>query len=414
MGVFAPMNGALVISKGSLQKDQLSGKIALITGAGGGIGFEAARSLIWLGTKVIIVDIDKNKGKTAEAKLNKEFGPNSSMFIGADIGNERQVKSLAKKVHKSYGHVDIIFNNATVAPIGAVHKVGIKKWDLSYRTNLRGPVLLLEYFLPKMLERNHGVIAFVPSSGAAPYMGAYEVFKTSQVELSNTLSGELEGTGVITYSIGPGIVKTDTAMKAISEIAPLYGKSEDEFYKMSEHVLLTVEEAGAGFAASVALANNYSGLETSSSQALTDIGVVFQDQNEDTNIIYQTDTNSSMLEVLHEIKKTFSEQVDGWKSRPVFERQWVLRDFKKYTGAAPEYFIDRLKEFDERAQSNELSKSAIKELPVDKIAIYYKHQIDLLRGYEKNPEKVKEYSELMENWIDSIERFKEIVREIIE
>jgi hypothetical protein len=141
---------------------------------------------------------------------------------------------------------------------------------------------------------------------------------------------------------------------------------------------------------------------------------VFQDQNEDTNIIDQTDTYSSMLEVLHEIKKTFSEQVDGWKSRPVFERQWVLRDFKKYTGAAPEYFIDRLKEFDERAQSNELSKSAIKELPVDKIAIYYKHQIDLLRGYEKNPEKVKEYSELMENWIDSIERFKEIVREIIE
>lgn len=404
----------LVISKGSLKRDQLAGKTVLLTGAGGGIGFEAARSLIWLGAKVIIVDIDKSKGITAEAKLNNEFGPNSSIFIRADIGNERQVKGLAKKVYKSYGDLDIIFNNATVAPIGAAHKVGIKKWDLSYRTNLRGPVLLLEYFLPKMLERDNGVIAFVPSSGAAPYMGAYEVFKTSQVELSNTLSGELEGTGVITYSIGPGIVKTETAKKAIAEIAPLYGKSEAEFYKMSEHVLLTVEEAGAGFAASVALAHNYSGLETSSSQALTDIGVVFQEQNEDTNIIYQTDTYSSMLEVLREIKITFSEQVEGWKSRPVFERQWVLRDFKKYTGAAPEYFIDRLREFDERAQRNDLSKSSITELPVDKIAIYYKHQIDLLKGYEKNPEKVKEYSEQMRNWIDSIERFKELVREIIE
>ena len=402
------MNDALVISKGSLRKDQLGGKIALITGAGGGIGFEAARSLIWLGATVIIVDIDKHKGKTAE------FGPNTSIFIRTDIGNERQVKSLAEKIYRLYGHLDIIFNNATVAPIGAVQKVGIKKWDLSYRTNLRGPVLLLEYFLPKMLERNTGVIAFVPSSGAAPYMGAYEVFKTSQVELSNTLSGELEGTGVITYSIGPGIVKTDTAQKAISEVAPLYGKSEAEFYKMSEHVLLTAEEAGAGFAASVALANNYSGLEISSSQALTDIGVTFQDKNDDTSILLKTGDYLPVLEVLYEIRQTFSEQVDGWKSRSVFERQWVLRNFKKYTGAAPEYFIDKLKEFYERAQNNELSKSALKELPVEKIALYYKHQIDLLKSYEKNPEKVKEYSQLMENWIDSIARFKELVREMIE
>lgn len=408
------MNDALVISKGSLQKDQLGGKIALITGAGGGIGFEAARSLIWLGATVIIVDIDKHKGKTAAAKLKKEFGPNTSIFMRTDIGKERQVKSLAKKVYRLYGHLDIILNNATVAPIGTVQKVGIRKWDLSYRTNLRGPVLLLEYFLPKMLERNTGVIAFVPSSGAAPYMGAYEVFKTSQVELSNTLSGELEGTGVITYSIGPGIVKTDTAQKAISEVAPLYGKSEAEFYKMSEHVLLTADEAGAGFAASVALANNYSGLEISSSQALTDIGVTFQDKNDNTRILLQTGDYRPVLEVLYEIRQTFSGQVDGWKSRSVFERQWVLRDFKKYTGAAPEYFIDKLKEFYERTQNNELSKSALKELPVDKIALYYKHQIDLLKSYEKNPEKVKEYSQLMESWIDSIERFKELVREMIE
>jgi NAD(P)-dependent dehydrogenase (short-subunit alcohol dehydrogenase family) len=68
---------------------------------------------------------------------------------------------------------------------------------------------LLEKLLPGMLKRKSGTVVFVPSSGAAPYMGAYEVFKTAQVELCNTLAGELEGTGVITFSIGPGIVKTD-------------------------------------------------------------------------------------------------------------------------------------------------------------------------------------------------------------
>lgn len=77
-----------------------------------------------------------------------------------------------------------------------------------------------------------------------PHLGAYEVFKTAQVELCNTLSAE-----VVAYSIGPGIVKTETAQKSIEQIAPLYGKTADEFYKMCENMLLTAEEAGAGFAA---------------------------------------------------------------------------------------------------------------------------------------------------------------------
>ncbi len=401
-------NNTLIISKGSLEKNQLKGKVALITGAGGGIGFEAARSLIWLGVKVIIGDIDKTKGRLAEKKLRSEFGANCCLFIHTNIGCERKVKKLSQKIHKKFGKLDILINNATVAPIGAVHRIGIEKWDLSYRTNLRGPILLTEYFLPKMLERKSGVLVFVPSSGAAPYMGAYEVFKTSQVELSNTLAGELDGTGIITYSISPGMVKTDTANKAITEIAPLYGKTVDEFYKMNEHVLLSVKEAGAGFAASVANANIYNGLEISSIQALIDIGVSASEPKENNRIILSDDEKCKVLEVVTEILQTFLEQVDGWNNRPVFERQWVLRDFKKYTGAAPEYFADRLSEFKKGIVNDDLTNGEFKELPVEKLRAYYEHQIDLLKGYEKNPNKVKEYSSIMTNWINTIEKFNEI------
>lgn len=401
-------NDTLVISKGSLQKGQLKGKVALITGAGGGIGFEAARSLIWLGVKVIIGDIDKTKGRVAEKKLKSEFGSNCCLFIHIDIGCERKVKKLSQKIYEEFGKLDILINNATVAPIGAVHRIGIKKWDLSYRTNLRGPVLLIEYFLPQMLEQNSGVLVFVPSSGAAPYMGAYEVFKTSQVELSNTLAGELDGTGIITYSIGPGMVKTDTADKAITEIAPLYGKTVDEFYKMNEYVLLRVEEAGAGFAASVVNAENYNGLEISSIQALIDIGVSINEPKENKRIILSDSEKGKVLEIVTEILQTFLEQVDGWKKRPVFERQWVLRDFKKYTGEAPEYFADRLRKFEKGIINNDLTKGDFEELPIQKLSIYYRHQIDLLKGYEKNPDKVKEYSSIMTNWINTIEKFNEI------
>jgi NAD(P)-dependent dehydrogenase (short-subunit alcohol dehydrogenase family) len=399
----------LVISQGILHKNMLNGNVALITGAGGGIGYEAARSLAWLGVRVIIAEIDKMKGEKAEAELNKEFGEGIACFIHADIRNDRSVKKLAKKVHRAFGKLDIIINNATIAPIGAVHEVGIDSWDLSYKTNLRGPVLLISTFLPEMIERNSGIIVLVPSSGAAPYMGAYEVFKTAQVELSNTLAAELEHTGVITYSIGPGIVKTETAQKAIEEIAPRYGKTVEEFYKMSENVLLSAEEAGAGFAASVAIASRYIGLEIGSIQALKDVGVTFQEQKQDENVVLSDNDKSNILNMFQNIKTTFTAQIKDYSNRPIFERQWLVRDFKKQIGVAPIFFLEGLKEFEQLIINNEIRVEHLKNLPTDKIHVYYQHQIDLLKGYEKNPGKLKENLEIMLGWISTIIRFNESI-----
>jgi NAD(P)-dependent dehydrogenase (short-subunit alcohol dehydrogenase family) len=407
---------SLVISNGKLQKNLLNGKIVLITGAGGGIGYETVRSLIWLGAKVIIAEINKSKGKRTEAELNQEFGEGNAFFIHTDIGNDRSVRRLVKKTNSTFGTPDVIFNNATVANIGAVHEVGIDKWDLSYRTNLRGPVLLVSYFLPDMIKRNSGVIVFVPSSGAAPYMGAYEVFKTAQVELANTLSAELEETEVITYSIGPGIVKTETAHEAIEKLAPLYGKSVDDFYKMSENVLLTTEEAGAGFAASIVLASQYKGLEIGSIQALMDIGISIGEKKPDytlgNKIELSEEEKSNVQTLFQNIKNTFIEQVEGWSNRPLFERQWVMRDFKKHMGASPEFFLQSLKEFEKKILVKEIPVDNYKELPLEKIYSYYQHQIDLLKGYERNPVKVREYSDIMNGWLEAINEFKACIDSI--
>lgn len=398
---------SLLISRGMLKKGQLKGQNVLITGAGGGIGYETARSLIWLGARVIIAEINKEKGKAAELQLNREFGEGSAVFVHTDIGNEKSVEKLAQYVFKNLGKVDVIFNNATVAAMGAVHKVDIVKWDSGYNVNVRGPVLLISHFLPDMLKRNSGAIVCVPSSGAAPYMGAYEVFKTAQVELCNTLSAELEGTEVVAYSIGPGIVKTETAHKSIEEIAPLYGKTVDEFYKMSENVMLTAEEAGAGFAASVALSSRYRGLEISSIQALTDAGIPIGEKKSDDSLFISEEQTENISRLFKPIQDTFTEQIGDWSRRPIFERQWLMRDFKKLMGAAPEYFLEVLKEFDKSLSENKVSVDRLQGLPLDKIYSYYMHQLELLKGYEKNPDKVKEYSVIMTGWMDAIEKFKE-------
>lgn len=98
----------------------------------------------------------------------------------------------------------------------------------------------------------------------------------------------------------------------------------------------------------------------------------------------------------------------------MLERRTGVIVFVPSSGVAPEYFIEKLKECHDKAQSNQLSKSTLKQLPVHKIEVYYKHQIDLLMGYEKNPKKVKEYTLLMEDWINMIKKFKELAQEILE
>lgn len=334
----------MIIAKGNLEKGVLSGRVAIVTGAGGGIGFETARSLLWLGAKVVIAEIDKTKGKNALDRLRNEYGKENIFFCHTDV-QKKSIQKLHRFAVGNFGRVDIIINNAIVATVGAVHEVAAKQWDRSYGVNLRGPVLLLRYFLPDMIKRNEGTVVFVPSSGAAPYLGAYEVFKTAQVELANTLAAELENTGVLTYSIGPGIVKTHTAQRAISELAPRYGMTVEELFQMNASQMLSEEEAGAGFAASVVLAEKYRGVEIGSIQALMDAGI--DTLKQEISEIQLSDEQKDVLSAaVREIKDTFSEQVEGWRHRNVFEKQWIFRDFKKNARAAPEHFIAMLEQFE--------------------------------------------------------------------
>lgn len=136
-----------LIITGKFNKQALKDQVAIVTGSEGGIGFEAARSLAWLGAKVVLAEISSS-GKAAADKINKELGNQSAWFVKTDVGHEISVARLARKVLKKYGQADIILNNATVATLGAVARVNIKAWDSSYRVNLRGPVLMAQKFYP--------------------------------------------------------------------------------------------------------------------------------------------------------------------------------------------------------------------------------------------------------------------------
>lgn len=372
-------------------ENTLINKIVLITGAGGGIGFETAKKFAYMGATVIIADIDKTKGNHAETEINGLY-PNSTEYYHIDLKNEVDINEMKDYILYTYGCPDIIFNNAAILPLGKIDSITSNEWEQGYLVNLKAPFLLANYFLPYMRKRNSGTLVFVSSSGAIANMGAYEIFKSAQIELCNTISMELENTEIYAYTISPGLVKTETAMKSIEVVAKSMNISIDEFYKMNEEHIISIEEASLGFALSVLDAYKYNGQE---------IGAI--------QVINETDTDSICenepycmcdLADLEKVCNTFSDQHLGWKQRNIFERQWVLRDFKKTMNMSADEVYTKLQAMKEN--EGRLTEDDYKLLR--KLILYWQHQQKLLCGFEKDKQRYIKNLEIIDNWIKDIER----------
>jgi NAD(P)-dependent dehydrogenase (short-subunit alcohol dehydrogenase family) len=395
----------LTISKVGLESGALGGETVVVTGAGGGIGYEAARALLWLGASVVIAEINAANGSQAAERLAAQFEPGRVAFIRTDVGDEASVQNLYHESIQRFGRVDAVLNNATIAVLGTVKDLPIEKWDLSYRVNLRGPVLMAQAFLPDMIERKHGTFVCVSSTGTA-YLGGYETFKAAQVHLANTLDAELEGTGVIAFTIGSGLVPTETASRAVEELAPQMGMSVAEFYELNKNALLTPEEAGAGFAASIVFAEQFKGMEISSIQALkaADIGFGAKDGVQ-AGAALSDDQRKQAAGLCERVGLTLKEQSDDWKRRSIFERQWVIRDFRKTAGMSVEEWLDALR----RLETSLKGEGEITKPALPRLAGYYNHLAELAKGYEKDAAKLKENLRHVYGWRDEVEALDKLL-----
>ena len=367
-------------------KGTLGGRVVLITGAGGGIGLETARCFATMGAKVVVLDNDREKGERAEAALRAIPGAVADYYY-IDLADEDSFPAMKAFVLGKYGCPDIVFNNAAVLHLGAVGAVGSREWDHGYRVNFKAPVLLAGCFLAEMKRRDSGTFVFVSSSGAAAYMGAYEIFKTAQGELAETLAQELEGTGIRSYTISPGLVRTETAQRSIAVVAAKMNLSEEAFYEMNKDHIISVEDAALGFALSVLHAEEYNGQEIGSLQVL--------------NGLAPKDGASERVdaEALGRVARTFSEQYQGWKERNVFERQWVLRDFRKCVGRPADEVRARMQEL---AQSGGLLTADDRRL-LEALVRYWQRQDQLLQSFEKDPQKRQEHSRTIHGWIADLQ-----------
>ena len=386
----------------TFDKTALAGRTVLLTGAGGGIGRETALAFAALGAFVLLTDIDRARGERATAAVNLRF-PQAAHFLHADLSDKEAVVALCEKVLAQYGCPDILFHNAAVVVTGQIGAVPFQAWEHSYAVNLRAPILLTSSFLPHMRKRDRGCVVFVSSSGAAPYLNAYEVFKTAQGEFSSGLAAELEGTHIYTYTIAPGLVRTQTAEDSIQAVAAHMGLSTEAFYREQAAHTLSPQEAGQGFALSTLRASTYHGQEISSLQALHECLELGRDRTTPP----ETETPALPPALLMRIFDTFQAQYHGWLQRNLFERQWVLRDFKKRVGLPAEAVDNTLQTARntlERGESPTLSPALFAKLQA-----YWQHQYTLLQSFEKDPDQREAYGRQIQAWIADLQQLLDLL-----
>lgn len=192
---------------------KLRGKVALITGAGSGMGRASAILFAKEGAKVAVVDID-SKGGNQTVDLIKQDG-NEAFFVQEDVSKLKDVEEMIKSTIDKYGRLDILYNNAGIPMAGSpVEKISEELWDRMMNVNLKSVFLAAKIAIPIMKKQGGGVIINTSSIGAVRFRAnssAYNTSKAAVTALTKGLAIEVVSHNIRVNSISP--VATETPMQ---------------------------------------------------------------------------------------------------------------------------------------------------------------------------------------------------------
>ncbi len=186
---------------------RLQDRVAVITGAGSGIGLASARRLAAEGARVVAVDIDEAAGKAVAADTG-------GTFIAADVSSEDDVQRVYESVAARHGRVDIAFNNAGISPPedDSVLTTGLEAWRRVQDVNLTSVYLCCKHVIPYMQRQGQGSIintaSFVAVMGAATSQVSYTASKGGVLAMSRELGVQFAREGIRVNALCPGPVNT--------------------------------------------------------------------------------------------------------------------------------------------------------------------------------------------------------------
>jgi NAD(P)-dependent dehydrogenase (short-subunit alcohol dehydrogenase family) len=187
-----------------------TGKVALITGGGGGIGRATALGFALRGAKVMIVDADADAGRASVDIITQRGG--DAAFVQADVTRSASVKDYVEKTLATYGRIDCFFNNAGIeGVVTPTQDYDEEVFDKVIAVNLKGVFLGMRHVLPVMLQQKSGTIvntASVAGLFGAPGMPAYVASKHGVLGLTKVASTDVSALGVRVNAICPGPVET--------------------------------------------------------------------------------------------------------------------------------------------------------------------------------------------------------------
>jgi NAD(P)-dependent dehydrogenase (short-subunit alcohol dehydrogenase family) len=195
---------------------RLEGKVAIITGAGSGMGRVAAELFAAEGAKVVVAEFDE-AGGNATVKSVQEAGGEAT-FVRTDVSNEADAKAMVDHAVATYGGVDVLYNNAGVMPEPdhSVIDTDVAVWDRVMAVNVRGVFLGCKYAIPPMLERGSGSVinisSFVALLGCSVPQDAYTASKGAVLSLTRSLAVQFGPRGVRSNAICPGPIETPLLM----------------------------------------------------------------------------------------------------------------------------------------------------------------------------------------------------------
>lgn len=194
---------------------QLENKVALITGAGSGIGRETAQLFVAEGARVVVVDINETAGQ----ETVDLFGAEQAIYVRADIAKAADCEAMIEVTEATYGRLDVLFNNAGISHIDDGDAMSTEEdvWELTMAVNLKGVFLGCKYGIPALQRAGGGSVintaSFVATLGAATPQLAYTASKGGVLAMTRELAVIHARENIRVNALSPGPLRTELLMK---------------------------------------------------------------------------------------------------------------------------------------------------------------------------------------------------------
>lgn len=196
----------------------MSNKVMIVSGGASGLGLAAAEKFAKNGYNIVIIDIDKEKGQKAEAKI-KSMGQDA-IFCLCDISNNDQIKAAAKLTKERFGRADVLINNAGLEVRGSILQCSEEDWVKLYNINLKGIYYMTNAFAPMMIEQGKGAIVNTGSILGYRTVGeraAYSSSKGAIDTLTRSMAFDLAQNNIRVNCVAPGAIDTPLLRGSIND-----------------------------------------------------------------------------------------------------------------------------------------------------------------------------------------------------